>query len=481
MTKKILLTATAFAALAFAGAAAAGDLTTGSNIASEGLIDDGDVVAYVLAKDFALPSAGLTSDGVQFVFDNDTNPIAISSNTDYIVTLTLTGPAKFVGQASTVVTFGGEATSETPILSADGKTLSIYAKTGTVTGTPLLETISASGFNLKVTGQESVSVAYKLQQIAGSQTLDLDSSSAAEVIAFKNALTLYKGTTVSATAALPAFETFQGVSGALTSNNFSSTVAAYNIDLEGTNVPVIADIITGYSATVTGPQVEDMLTSFDGISIEDATAVTAGSATFASETGGAVAFNLVLTPAEDTPISEGSYKVTITPTYATGWTGAASVEKTAVTVGLAGTSFYAPWFGLGGSASNATLRIGNNGSTATGNIVIQLKARNGSTATATSVTFPGVAANSFRSITGAELRQAFGTDASNADLMISIQSDANDKVSAKVRTVQANGNTFESSLDLLTAPVTAASIDALSDDIGAVQTTVDTINANTAP
>lgn len=481
MTKKILLTATAFAALAFAGAAAAGDLTTGSNIAGEDLIDDGDVVAYVVAKDFALPSAGLTSNGVRFVFDNDTNPINVSANTDYIVTLTLTGPAKFVDQSTSTVTLGGQTTTATPILSADGKTLTIYAKTPTtLTGTPTLETIAATGFQVRVTAQESVSIAYKLQQIAGSQTLDLDSSSAAEVIAFKNALTLYKGTPVSATAALPAFETFQGVPGALTSNNFSSSVAAYNIDLKGNNVPVITNIITGYSATVTGPQVEDMLTSFDGISIEDATAVTAGSATFTA-TSGAEAFSLVLTPAEDTPISEGSYKVTINPTYATGWTGAASVEKTVVNVSLAGTSFYAPWFGLGGSASNSTLRIGNNGSTATGNIVIQLKARNGSTATATSVTFPGVAANSFRSITGAELRQAFGTDASNADLMISIQSDANDKVSAKVRTVQANGNTFESSLDLLTAPVTAASIDALSDDIGAVQTTVDTINANTAP
>jgi hypothetical protein len=308
MTKKILLTATAFAALAFAGAAAAGDLTTGSNIGGDALIDDGDVVAYVVAKDFALPSTGLTTDGLDFVFDNDTNPIAVSANTDYIVTLTLTGPATFVNQSTAAVAFGAagiQDTTETPILSADKKTLTIYAKTPTTleAGTPTLATISASGFDIKVTGQESVSIAYKLQQIAGSQTLDLDSSSAAEIIAFKNALTLYKGTTTSATAALPAFETFKDVSGALTSGSFASSVnTAYNTDLKGGNVPPVTSIITGYSATVTGPQVEDMLTSFDGISIEDATAVTAGSATFTATTG-ADAFNLVLTPAEDTPIS----------------------------------------------------------------------------------------------------------------------------------------------------------------------------------
>lgn len=476
MSKNFLLAASALTALAFAGAANAGNIS-GASVGGDILtVTSGVVSPYVVAKDFALPSVGLTTSAATFSFANTTNPINVSANTDYVVTLTLSGTAKFVDQSTTTIAFGGQTTTATPILSADGKTLTVYAKTPTtLTGTPTLAAVTAAGFKIQVTAQESVSVAYKLQQIAGSQTLDLDSSSAAEVIAFKTALKLYEGSPVAATAALPNFLSFKGVSGALNSTTFASTSnTAYNTDLSGTNVPAITSIVTGYSAVVTGPQVKDMLTSFDGIAITSATAVTNTSATFTATTG-ADAFNLVLTPKADTPIQEGVYRAAVTPTYAAGWSGPASVEKTVVTVGLDGTNFYAPWFGLGGTAANSTLRIGNNGGSATGNIVIQLKARNGSTATATSVTFPGVAANGFRSITGAELRQAFGTDAANADLLISIQSAAFGVVSAKVRTTQPSGQIFENSLDVL-RPVAATA-----DAVSTVQTTVNSILANQNP
>lgn len=480
MTKTILLAAAAVAAMAFAGGATAGELTTGSKIAGDSIYVSSAVAPYTVARDFTLATAGIVTDNgtgmgqavTNFTFSNTSNPVSLATSTDYVVTLTLTGPAKFEGQAASTVNFGSTTTTSTPILSADGKTLTIYARTAASGVSGTAASVNAAGFNVRVTGQDSVSVAYKLQQVVGSQTLDLDSSTAQEVIRFRNALTLYSGTTTSILAALPNFTAFQGTSGALTSGTFASTSnTAYNTDLKSTNVPAITSIITGYSATVTGPQVQDMLTSFDGIALASATNVTAGSATFTA-TSGADAVNLVLTPKANTAIQEGTYAAAISPTYAANWNGSALVNRNLVIVGLAGTNFNAPWFGFGGTAANSSLRIANNGTSATGAIVIQLRARNGSTATATSATFPAVAPNSFRTITGSELRTAFGTDAANGDLLVSIQSEANGSVSAKVRTTQPSGQIFENSLGLLEAPRASQS------SVDAVQTTVNTINTN---
>ena len=456
------------------------------------MVADSKLAAYVVAKDFALPANGLVTNNAtttpgttdirtRFVFENKTNPNNISANTDYVVTLTLTGPAKFKDQSNSVVVLGTVTdTTETPILSGDGKTLTIFVKTGgTVTAGQTLERIAVSGFNIEVSAQESVSVSYKLQQVVGSQTLDLDSSSAAEVISFKNALALHTGTTRSVLAALPNFLSFKDVSGALTSNNFTAkATTTYNTDLTGTNVPAVTSIITGYSATVTGPQVKDMLTSFDGIAIASATDVTATSATFAVTSGtDAEAVGLVLTPKANTPIQEGSYKVTIRPTYATSWSGPASVERTVVSVGLDGTNFYAPWFALNNGTANSTLRLANNSGTATGAVVVQLKARNvDSTAANTQVVIrPNIPANGFVSITGAELREAFGTDAANGDLLVSIQSQAANVVSAKVRTTQSTGQIYENSLELLQG----AGLADLKSSVDSITTTVNAIKAKT--
>lgn len=488
MTKTFLLSAVAVGVMTFAGAASAGSLTAGSQIGGTSIATATKVSPYTLAKDFALASAGLKTNNAadlpanlgrtSFNFENTTNPIPISGSTDYVVTLTLTGSVKFIDQGQTTVSLGnGVVTTATPILSADGKTLTVYAKTAAgAAGT--LNKVVVNGFNLHVTAQDTVSVAYKLQQVVGAQTLDLDSSTAQQVITFKNALTLYDGDTRSVLAALPSFLAFNTGAGALTSNTFASSVEAYKTDLAGAGVPAVGSIITGYAATVTGPQVKDILTSFSGQAIANATDVTATSAVFTA-TANASSVNLVLTPKAATPISEGSYKAAIRPTYATGWAGAASVDRTFVNVGLAGTNFYAPWFGLGGTAASSTLRIANNGAAATGAIVVQLRARNaGSTATTTSVTFPAVAANSFRSITGAELREAFGTDAANGDLLVSIQSDAYGVVSAKVRTTQLTGQVLENSLDVLRAPsATSDQANTLITTTNAIKVKTDTIGA----
>lgn len=456
MTKKLLLAAAALGALAFAGGANAGNLTNTSVIGTESIYNTGTdkVAPYVVAKDFALPTGGLKTNNATsalnntlFAFKNTTNPIAVAVNTDYVITLTLSGSAKFTDQSQTVVTLGGVATTTTPILSADGKTLTIYAKTPTtVTGTPKLDTIAVSGFNLHVTAQDSVSVAYKLQQVVGSQTLDLDSSNAAEIIQFKNALSVYTtGAKVEDVAELPDFDVFKNAGGVLYSDDFESSIASYFTDLNGTDVPTVDNVIIGYTAKVTGPQVEDLLTSFNGDAISAATDVTATSATFSVATGGGDEFSAVLTAQPGLAISAGTYSVNVKPVYATDWSGPTSIDKTLFTITLDGTNFYAPWFALNNAGANSTLRIANNGTAAIGPIVVSLKANNGTVAPTGTHTIPSIEPGKFVSVTGGVLKTAFGTDAANGDLQITVQSQSQD-VSAKVRTTQSTGQIYENSL-----------------------------------
>lgn len=489
MTKKLLLSAAAVAAMAFAGAASAGQLTTGSQIGSESIIAGSKVAPYVVAKDFALAEAGIVTnnatnnlDRTQFAFLNDTNPNAVAVNTDYVVTLTLSGPAVFKDQGQTVVTLGGNPTTVTPIRSGDGKTLTIYAKTGgTVTALSSLADVKASGFNIEVSGQAAVSVAYKLQQVVGSQTLDLDSSSAQEVIQFKNALTVYNvGAATNAKASLPNFDEFDGNPTLASATFTSAAVSDYFVNLQGESVPAVAAIITGYTATITGPQVSALLTSFGGTNtktgeVANAPAVTdltAGSVKFTKATGGGDSFSALLTAVEDLPIEAGSYNASVKPIYAEGWSGPTTVEKTLFNISLDGTNFYAPWFALQAPGANSTLRLANNGSTAIGPIVISLKANNGSAAPTGTYTINSIAAGSFTPVTGTQLKAAFGTDAANGDLMVTIQSKS-ENVSAKVRTTQNTGQIFENSLDILRAPSsTEDQVKALEAKVDAVQDTL---------
>ena len=488
MTKKLLLSAAAVAAMAFAGAANAGNLTTASQIGTISIYNGTTekVTPYVVAKDFALDEDGIVTNNATgnlgrtlFAFNNNTNPNAVAVNTDYVVTLTLSGPAVFKDQSQTVVSLGGNTTTVTPIRSGDGKTLTIYAKTGgTVTLNSTLASVKASGFNIEVSGQESVSVAYKLQQVVGSQTLDLDSSVAQEVIQFKNALSVYNaGSATNAKASLPDFDLFDG-NATLASAAFTSTSdTTYRTNLQGTPVPGVGSIITGYVATVTGPQVSSLLTSFGGTNTKVGNAVntaggvsdlTAGSVKFTKSSGGGNSFSALLTAVDGEAIEAGSYSVSIKPIYAEGWSGPVTVEKTLYNISLDGTNFYAPWFALNNSGANSTLRIANNGSTAIGPIVIALKANNGSVAETGVHTIASIPAGSFHSVSGGALKTSFGTDAANGDLVVTIQSKS-ENVSAKVRTTQSTNQIFENSLDILRGPA------ATEDSLKALEAKVDDI------
>lgn len=124
-----------------------------------------------------------------------------------------------------------------------------------------------------------------------------------------------------------------------------------------------------------------------------------------------------------------------------------------------GTSFVAPWIALGSTSANSTIRLANNGATPTGPITATLKSSTGSAATTQTVTITnaqlingttlassgGIAAGGTVFLSGAALKEAFGTDAANGDLEISIEAQPQ-FISGKVRVTQATGQIFETSL-----------------------------------
>ncbi|WP_392354409.1 hypothetical protein V8F63_02555 [Brevundimonas sp. LF-1] len=123
-----------------------------------------------------------------------------------------------------------------------------------------------------------------------------------------------------------------------------------------------------------------------------------------------------------------------------------------------GASFVAPWVALGSSSANSTIRLANNGAAATGPIQVTLLSHNGTSVTTKTVTIGaaqvvagslnatgGIAAGSAVSISGAALKAAFGTDAVNGDLQVSVEGHAS-TLSGKVRVTQASGQIFETSL-----------------------------------
>lgn len=123
-----------------------------------------------------------------------------------------------------------------------------------------------------------------------------------------------------------------------------------------------------------------------------------------------------------------------------------------------GASFVAPWVALGSSSANSTVRLANNGGTATGPIQATLLSHNGTSATTKTVTITasqivagslnatgGIPAGTAVSISGAALKDAFGTDAANGDIQVSVEAVAS-TLSGKVRVTQASGQIFETSL-----------------------------------
>lgn len=473
MTKKLLLTAAALGAMAFAGAASAGVLSTNSQIAGQTVNAAVPAVGgapavpasvYSIASEYTFPAAGLKTDVAAlpntFEFADLTNEINVAagaSGLTFVVTYDLTGPAKFENVSNAAVTLGTLTGTVTPVLSNGGKTLKTFVTVSNTGATPVtIDAVTLENFDLAVTGKEAVKVSYALQQVIAGQNVDLDASNAATIVGFSSVFDdLFKASTGTVLAALNDFETFKtsGMTGGVsvaaggasaTTATWSTTINSVFIDLKAVSTGPIGSIITGAEVTLTGPQVEALDAAVGAAGLPaDATAT---SATYDLASNQLDA-NLVLTAAADTAIAAGTYAAVIKPTYGTNWTGPSTIDRTLLRVGLDGTNFYAPWFALDNGAANSSLRIANNGTAAIGPIVVSLKANNGSAAPTGTYTIPSVAAGTFVSVRGDQLKTAFGTSAANGDLLITVQSQANG-LSAKVRTTQSTGQVYENSLGI---------------------------------
>lgn len=469
MTKKILLSAAALGVLALAGAAQAGNITAGS-ISDVALTVSGTTVTpYAIATEADIPAAtGIVSDAADtFVTTSMDSPVTVSANgtLPFAVTYTLTGPATFDGTfAYTDLKAGAGSVapkSGVVVMAADKKSVSFFVEFGDTVAVNV-DRMTLGNIALKVTGEQDVSIASEAKVTVAGFTQTVNVVAPTKIVAFKAALKPSTAAAFGVVADLPDFKKFEsknsgGVAnatiGAATSNPLALTVNA-NIhkDLSGAAPLTVANILNGATATVTGPQVKALGATLAGVAPAAAT-LTATSGVYtltnAHLTDATAAGSLVLTvPTPAVAIDQGSYKVEVKPVFATGFSGSADQTLTLLNVTLDGTNFFAPWFALGNPTANSTLRLANNGSAATGPVIVTLKANNGTAAPTGTYTVSGIPANGFISIRGDQLKAAFGTDAANGDLQVTIQSDVQN-VSGKIRTTQSTGQIFENSLGLL--------------------------------
>ncbi|WP_449253695.1 hypothetical protein [Brevundimonas naejangsanensis] len=470
MTKKLLLAAAALGALAFAGAGQAADITAGK-ISTVTLFSGSDLVPYAVATEADIAAAGIVSTAadteITFGLDSPVN-LALDAVAPFAVTFTLTGPATFEGSFTKddlVAANGAIATTGLVVMASDKKSVTFHVEYKGGAGGSNIDALTLENIALKVTGKQDVSIAAEAKVTIAGFTQTVTQVDATKIVEFKPVLKASTAASYSATAMLNDFKTFKvaGTAGApasATATTVVSNVLGLGVNpgirqnLSGAAALNLAGVLEGAEATVTGPQVKALGVTLAGNSADPAS-LTDTSGVYDLDAADLATGSLVLSNVgpDAVAIEQGAYSVELTPEFKTGFTGSAAQTLTLVNIGLDGTNFYAPWFALNNAGANSTLRLANNGSTAIGPVIVSLKASNGSAATG-SYTIPSIAPGKFVAVTGSALKTAFGTDAANGDLMITVQSRA-DGLSAKVRTTQSTGQIYENSLgansDVLTA------------------------------
>jgi len=489
MNKKLLLTAAALGAMAFAGAASAGNITaasfTGQALTVTGSGATAKVSPFVVANEATLDATtGTVTDAAtsSLTIGMD-SPVAISgaAKVPFSVVYTITGPGTFDStpafsdlkavQATPAVDARElAASSGVVVLSADKKTLSFFVEIGDAASINV-QSLKIANLALKVTEKAQVSVSAEAKVTVAGYTQVVSSVAATPVVAFSNALKPSSVAAYTAVAALSDYKKFTvaAAAGGAVANATADTVTSNPVALDvnakvakSLSVPApltTTTLLAGATAVVTGPQVKDLVVSFASVATPAAATATSASytgITVANVTALTNAGSLVLTNpvAPNTKVLEqGTYSVELKPTFATGFSANATQNLPLIKVDLAGTNFTAPWFALNNAGANSTLRLANNGSAPVGPIIISLKANNGTATPTGTHTIASIPAGQFVSLRGDVLKAAFGTDAANGDVQITIQSDIAN-VSAKVRTTQSTGQIYENSLGSGSAALT---------------------------
>ena len=474
MTKKLLLAAGAVAALAFAGAANAGSIAKTSTISGVALDTGSAYGPLTIASEATDPTAaGIATNAGGATIVNilgTAASVADGATNVYEVIFTAAG-GTFDGATQTIaVSAAGVAAPTYTQLGkrSDGTVAALVSVTGNA-GAGVAG--SVTGFTLttglKATSEANITVAASVNLISNGVRIAVDSTEATTVARWSPLLktAALEATAAAPTAALPNYTSF------LTTNTTANLATAiklvantnatgagakfYSTLAAGTVEATIANVVNGGTLTVTadaGGQLNKLLPKIDttapaAATLTDTTAIFTIADASNVESAGAT---LSLTqPSTAVPMSAASYKVSFLPTFANGFTNptVAYGPIAAGSVQLEGTNFNAPWFTLNNANNSATLRLANNGTTATGPVFATLKANNGSAAaTTTRVTLANsLAAGQVLEVTGAQMATLFGTNAQNGDLQITVQGDGT-VISGKVRVRNVSGATFESSL-----------------------------------
>lgn len=475
MTKKLLLAAGAVAALAFAGAANAGSISQSSTISGVQLANNGSFAPLTIASEAAGPttakSISTAESGVVIV---NALPAAASvsegATNVYEVVFTPAGGA-FSGASKIEVNGTGITPSYTQLgLRPDGTVAALVSVVGGTGGGSIASFKLTTG--LTATSEADITVASTVNLIASGVRIAVDSTNATTVARFRPliASTALTATPATATAALPNYTSFKsGASAdlasaiklnanAATGNAGDKFYAGLALNTAQTPVLPVADlasVVTGGTLTITGSagaQLDKLQPKVGtgtpaAATLTDTTAVfTIGDNTAIETTG--LTFSLT-EPSTAVPLNAATYQVSFAPTFASDFTAPTTAygPVAAGSVVLEGTNFNAPWFTLNNPNNTATLRLANNGTTATGPVFVTLKANNGTAAATTArITLTNsLAAGQVLEVTGATMAAAFGTNAQNGDLQVTVQGDGS-VISGKVRVRNVSGATFESSL-----------------------------------
>lgn len=480
MTKKLLLAAGAVAALAFAGAANAGTLSN-SSIGSVSLNGGtgGALTTYTVASEVTDPVAGTPSVSSAVTLRNKlTNAATVNAGAtvNYVVKFTLAGSAKFAGTPTLTVYDNGAtpvaitAGVSTQNISPAGGSSVEYLVTFNPAASTTIGAFQLGGVNLEVSAEGDVNVSSTVEQAAGGSFVTIDTMAATKIVQYKAALAAPTSATQNVLAGLPDFKAFkQATSNPATLSNQTAagsglwrtaTATGFSValnsgtfyqNLTGTAITAASDIVSSAVVNVTGTNLDKLSPTVGGASPAAGATATAASfaLTGAPALGGSFSLTEPTAAADRVVLQAGSYTGTYLPTYANGFTSPTSALSlgSLLNVSLDGTNFIAPWFTLNNPNNAATLRLANNGTAATGPVIIALKANNGTAAaTNSSVTVAqSIAAGATLEITGPQLATLLGTNAQNGDLQVTVQGDGA-VISGKVRVRNVSGATFEASL-----------------------------------
>lgn len=459
MTKNLLLSAAALGVLAFAGSAAAGQITSASvSGQSLSVASNGTVTPYAVASEVVFPAGGLSVDAANTSVTTElTSNVSLGGGASLtlIVSYDLTGNAQFGSinfadlEAFDVAANPVAISSGAASLSNNGKTATFIVSYNLATATEI-SGFTLDNIDLDVLGTGDVSIASSVRMVVGATETTLDTTSAQKLVTFKSAFVAPTATAGSAVAALPSFLAFEAQSDAgfdVTTTNVMSRALNLTLasdvfaDLQAAPLSLDAMIDTA-TVTVTGKQVQALAAEFGGIVVD-------ADGEIELDTAGELALltsgRLDLQADGTTPIEAGTYRVKVEFEPESGFQNLPTYDIALANIELDGTNFIAPWFALNNGTANSTLRLANNGSTTLGPVVISLKANNGSAAPTGTYTIEEIEGGKFVSVTGTVLKNAFGTNAANGDLLVTIHSNDVD-VSAKVRTTQSTGQIYENSL-----------------------------------